>query len=528
VHEHVAEEPQPQQLTRTFERGPALSAQADLLLRVQRSAGNAAARRLVARWSTASDRAAWIAALQALTADQLVTVIDAIPLSCSASAITLTVPSIPLPTVPLDADDAAEIREQAILLRMQRFYEARTVLLGSALPIAPSSTATPGDAATAAAGWGRMEAPDVITGAGPIVRPGDPVTAPPPPRRIGPGGVDASELDRLAQNRQRAVQLRYLDARHLTVLRRITDGRPDRWRHPDPRVQEAILSALQLEAVGALEDDFADPARAGGVHHASGAYARMGDSFDWCGFTALYSYRFAGMPERLRASLFHVLNVEALFRYQNTERTPTGILLDGTVHDLHDYHRSRSSERKWTSAADIEAGHALDLRPGDVVLVDHSGTAGADHIQMVRSWDPATQLLFTIDGNGGGYEVEDRANRGARAGAPEPMIDARQAKVEAALGIRVRAGHTAGGHVGVGVHDLGNQLSDSAIRAAADPEAERTREMRGGRHPLKARVYGVGRFSIADFENHTYTQAPVGYSTAQYQSWEAAHRPRRH
>jgi hypothetical protein len=110
---------------------------------------------------------------------------------------------------------------------------------------------------------------------------------------------------------------------------------------------------------------------------------------------------------------------------------------------------------------------------------------------MVHSWDPSTSTLFTIGGNDSGYEVDTRPVHAAPR--RESAADlARRTRLEAATGQPLRPGSGTTPRVGVGMQDLGHQPAPSVVEA--HPERARPR----------VRVFGIGRPSIVDFEEHAY------------------------
>jgi hypothetical protein len=146
-----------------------------------------------------------------------------------------------------------------------------------------------------------------------------------------------------------------------------------------------------------------------------------------------------------------------------------------TVDEFHD---ARGMRRTWLDHEAVKAGGTLDIRPGDTVLLDTDADGGKiEHIVMAASYDPATSTLITIGGNDDGYTLQP-------AGAAKPAADATRATAEAATGLELRK---PGGdfHVGVGVESV-------------KPAAGKTR----------SRVYGVGRPSLVDFEEHIYAAEP--------------------
>ncbi len=286
----------------------------------------------------------------------------------------------------------------------------------------------------------------------------------------------ANETDR----RTRTVALRAFDAPLLADIRRYATSPATRFKHDDPAVQDGVLAAMQLEAIASAEGFLASPKDA---HEKSWKAASMAASFDWCGFFAMENYMLSNLDTDLKRGYFHVDNVEDYFTYKYAfgewkyTRVMKWIYAEDDWHDLRDYHTARGSERTWIPHADIADGGALDIRPGDIALIDHSGTKAADHIVMVHSYDMTTNTLFTIGGNDGGYMVDTRATHTAPKGESE-AAKAKRENLEAATGQPLRSGG-AEGHVGVGSRRPRQQ--GSAVR-----------------------IYGIGRPSIVDFEDHRY------------------------
>ena len=215
----------------------------------------------------------------------------------------------------------------------------------------------------------------------------------------------------------------------LADIRRFATSPATRFQHPDATVTDAVLAAIQLEVIANAEGDLADPAEA---HERSWRAADMAASFDWCGFFAMENYMQSNLDSDLKRGFFHVTNVEHYFTYRyafgtrEQTRVMKWIYAEDAWHELQDYHTARGSVRTWIDAAAIEGGGALDIRAGDIVLIDHSGTGAADHIVMVHSFDMTTNTLFTIGGNDGGYEVDTRA--GAHGAARGDRPRAREAR----------------------------------------------------------------------------------------------------
>jgi hypothetical protein len=225
---------------------------------------------------------------------------------------------------------------------------------------------------------------------------------------------------------------------------------------------------------------------------------------DWCGmFVGASLFRGGGLDEELRAGMLHTSNVLDYFQYTqvaNAGRVPKSIWADGEWHDLKTYHATRGSTRTWQSrgavTAVMEGGGALDVRPGDVVLIDHKGNKPSpQHITMVESYDPATHQLVTIEGNTGGI----------RAGADGKVGDAGD-------------GHhktNATGRDGSGLHtrDMTNMSAKSRETHAEAHAANMARHAstpKGAYRGTKgATVFGIGRPSAVDFEEHQYATRAV-------------------
>ena len=113
---------------------------------------------------------------------------------------------------------------------------------------------------------------------------------------------------------------------------------------------------------------------------------------------------------------------------------------------------------------------------------------------MVHSFDMTTNTLFTIGGNDGGYEVDTRATHAAPRGETDPEREKRE-QLEGATGQPLRPG-SRGGHVGVGSFDLDDQPAGATL------DRDRARAVARGRRLV--RIYGIGRPSIVDMEDHRY------------------------
>jgi hypothetical protein len=214
----------------------------------------------------------------------------------------------------------------------------------------------------------------------------------------------------------------------------------------------------------------------GQLQHQSRARATRGqaENLEWCGAFAAYHWTSSGgLNPRVATSLQGTGSIRQLCSYSGSPRL---IEVNGRTMPVESYHAARGSRRRYTGAGEIEpllrAGNyaALDLRPGDIVLIDVSGTAAADHVTMVRSWDGAGDLR-TIEGNSGD---------------------------------RVRS------------NDLSTTLTGGE-HAAAEGAAPGRRDARYRRNSDGGRslvVRAIARLSVVDFEEHRYTDAPQGATPA--------------
>ncbi len=277
------------------------------------------------------------------------------------------------------------------------------------------------------------------------------------------------------ERRLHAARLREFDTGWLDELRALAVGAKNPWAHEDAAARDAVLAALQLEAVASAEEDLQLDAET--VHERVRRASGMGVKHDWCGMFAVDHYVQSNMDTELRAGYFHVDNVVDYFNYvynRFPKRVQKWIHADDAWHVLRDYHEQRGGLRTWNDAATLAAGGELDIRPGDLALVDHSGNSGPDHIVMVRAYDPGTGTVFLIGGNDSGMRI-DRKREGPFEPA-DPDNPTKQERLEASLGEGLKRGVRGG--VGVGLIDLDSGKG--------------------------ARLYGVGRPSIVDFEDHRY------------------------
>jgi hypothetical protein len=285
--------------------------------------------------------------------------------------------------------------------------------------------------------------------------------------------MQAAETDE--GRRLLAARLREFDDPWLEELKALATGAANPWAHEDPAARDAVLAALQLRAVASAEADHQLDAAT--VHERVRRAAGMEAHHDWCGFFAVDQYIQQNMDTELRSGMFHVDNVVDYFNYvynRFPKRIQKWIHADGDWHVLRGYHEQRGALRTWTDAETLAAGGELDVRPGDLALVDHDGKSAPDHIVMVRAYDPVTSTVFLIGGNDSGMRVDSK--REGPFEPADPDNPTKQERLESSLGQGLKRG--ARGGVGVGLIDLDSGKG--------------------------ARLYGVGRPSIVDFEDHRY------------------------
>lgn len=240
---------------------------------------------------------------------------------------------------------------------------------------------------------------------------------------------------------------------------------------PDPlqvAQDKAANSANADWAMGGVSTRGANADRVDAIIKESGFQNYFTDGLQWCGMFVAAHYRSAGLDADLRKGFYHVANVEHFFTYQWETRVPRAIRVGDDWRDVREYHNERGSVRTWMNHGQIESAvaggnyGALDIRPGDVVLIDHEGNGSADHITMVQSWDPSTGMLVTVEGNASGQVVSTRNDEGEV---------------------------TATKRLNTGAEGNGVTINERSLAP-------------GGQ---LVRIYGVGRPSAVDFEEHDYS-----------------------
>lgn len=289
---------------------------------------------------------------------------------------------------------------------------------------------------------------------------------------------DAMQAAAVVSQRHAAITaLAAFDAPRLPDLIRMRDAMGGRWLVDDLAARDAVLAAVQLQAAtdaqGELEADWKT------VRERVTKAASMPVDSEWCGMFSGDHLIEASLDEDLRHGFLSTYSLVDFFTYrydQFPERVRKWIWDDGGWQELRAHHSARGALRRWLPRSEMSAGGALDIRPGDVVLIDPDRKGAADHIVLAASYDPATSTLVTIGGNDSGFVLMGPKDK-------EPGADAKLDTAEEATGLELKPGP--GGKVAVGVHQV-------------TPD---------GKKP--AVVYGVGRPSLVDLEQRTYAFKPL-------------------
>jgi hypothetical protein len=228
----------------------------------------------------------------------------------------------------------------------------------------------------------------------------------------------------------------------------------------DPATQREVLAALELDGEGHAEDELADQTAHGDAGPRSRARQVGGlPEGAWCGAFAYTQQRAAGLSEQARSAMHSTgpgMGIDAFLDYADHTQV---VWADTQWRLVHDYHDDRGSARKLVrlpprptpvTPNSVYAPNGLDIQPGDIVLIDNFRGPYADHITECRSYDPSTGMLETIAGNEG-------SSPGRVAASATPR-------------------------------DLNNNPEQQTVEGYNKP----------------SRVYAYGRFSIVDYETHTY------------------------
>jgi hypothetical protein len=250
-----------------------------------------------------------------------------------------------------------------------------------------------------------------------------------------------------------------------------------RFQHDDPAVRSEVLAALALDGEGHAEAELADQA----AHGEDGPRDRARSvgalpSGAWCGAFAYTQQRGAGLSTEARGAMHSTGPHEGIDAFLDYEHAARVVWTGAAWQPVRAYHADRGSLRRLTrtpqtptaiTPGSLVAPQGLDIQPGDIVLIDNFRGKFADHITQCRSYDPSTGQLETIAGNEGG-------------GA---------------------------GRVAAGQRDMNANPAAQTVTGYGKP----------------SRVYAYGRFSIVDYEVHTYLPAMPADATESPEAMAARH-----
>ncbi len=225
-----------------------------------------------------------------------------------------------------------------------------------------------------------------------------------------------------------------------------------RYEHPDRQIQDDVLAAVQLRAAMQAHSRLGDKNAEAEARKQSGLAKGQ-----WCGAFAYAHASGAGLDSDFAGDAMSTgpnQGLDNLFGYKDPRRW---IWTGAEWKNTHEYHNDRGSVRHFTLVPANPSPSSLDIRPGDVVLKDNYRGTFADHITTCAAYDPSTGMLTTIGGNEGS--------------------------------------NTPGG-AGVG---------EGTMNIGANPTPQDDQALKG----KPTRIYAIGRWSVADFEDHVFSTSPT-------------------
>jgi hypothetical protein len=295
-------------------------------------------------------------------------------------------------------------------------------------------------------------------------------------------GDDAARHDKL-------IALRDHDGPVLPELMAVRDALGGRWDIDGEAPRDAVLAAIQLAAESDAEAEL-DKAR-DEVRTRVRTDTGGGSGDEWCGeFAMEHLGKSSGRPVMdadFKKAFMSTTSLENFFAYKADKdlisRSPRWMVGDdGKWIEVKAYHAARGLPRQWQTGAEVRNG-GFDIRAGDIAVLDVSGGGTSDHIVTVQSYDPVAGRMVTVGGNDWGMVPDDAPTHPEGAFAGESAAEAeRRHHAEASTGRKLKKGVATStakdaGHVGVNVVDG---------------------------TPGSYRIYGVGRPSLVDFEDHVY------------------------
>ncbi len=236
-----------------------------------------------------------------------------------------------------------------------------------------------------------------------------------------------------------------------------------RYAHPSVDVTNKVFAAIRLHAMRRGVNQIGHRAEA---EEEARSHGGLNATDAWCGaFAYTQQEQAAGLDSRWRDNMAGEGGIRSALHYQTQTRWVwTGTQWMG----LRAYHQLRGSERFYEDIHNAAPSHGI--QPGDIVLIDNARGTNPDHVTTAISFDG--RYLTTVGGNQGGTDRNDQT---------------------------------------------GVSRSRQAIDITANPAPNDVRQRDAAGRPIdgttdrslhkNVRVHGVGRWSIADSEQHTYSTA---------------------
>lgn len=243
----------------------------------------------------------------------------------------------------------------------------------------------------------------------------------------------------------------------------LQEGDPqNRYLHHDQTITQKVFSAIRLrgarmgvDQVGHREQAEADARAMTGLTHGE----------EWCGaFAFTQAAHGGGLAGAWAENMTHERRIREALNYETRTKW---IFAEGAWHPIRVYHAQRGSERHYKPV--LPGGVIPPIEPGDIVLKDNRGGVDPDHITTAITSDG--RHVSTIGGNEGTADIHDQTGV-RRSGA----ID-----LQTQPGPNDNRRRDANGH---------------PIDGSNDPRGHKNQ-----------RVHGIGRWSIVDYEEHTYSPA---------------------
>lgn len=289
-------------------------------------------------------------------------------------------------------------------------------------------------------------------------------------------------------------------------------SKADRFSHWNPVIQDSVLVVLQQRIV--------DEARGTGLNADGSGKPRgdldaqledIGKKDAWCGAFAALAFKLAGVTSG-KGQLIGEGGILSFFNYADPESKSRFIMDGGERIPLEEYHDWRRHSRRSIQVVANRPGAAggfsspgakvvqaedLDVRPGDILLLDNTGGNRPDHVMIATDYDAAAHKTSKIAGN----EVDNPGRVATGTGFDVASQPGAIPADKHNLYVRKKA-----------------LLDDKKKRALSDAEAKELEKVEqdiaefekspaffaGGKKV--SRIAAVCRLSIVDFETHDYVK----------------------